>query len=188
MTTLEKNLKKKLKKLKQDPETLKKIEEIKPTRSEAFFGYSKEKRLEAVKNRQEIAKQVDKVITKFSKSEINDLAKATGLSTKAVRSIVDSKKSFKQWKARQTRGVNMVGMVVLSKLIRTVNESRLSGYQAGLLFQMLKPQIIKEISKTDAMTSINIGDNRRVSVYYPNFTPKDKVAEYNTVVKEKPEE
>jgi hypothetical protein len=187
MNTLENNLKKKLKQVKKTakiPELVK-IEETKnPTDKKiAMFGYTKEKRLENIERRGEIVKAVEKVVTNFSKSELTELSKASGLSIKAVKSIVSNKKSFKQWKARQSRGIDLVGLSALAKLIRTVSEGRVSPYQAGLLFQMLRGQIIREPKNTNPTTSISIGDNRRVNVYYPNFTQKDKQTEFNTAPK-----
>jgi hypothetical protein len=167
--TLEKTLNSKLKKIKK---TAIESGEILPAPIKDF-GYTKEKRLENIQRRGEISKAVDKVVNEFSKNEIAELSKASGLSIKAVKSIVSNKKSFKQWKARQSRGIDLVGLSTLSKLIETVHSGHVSPYQAGLLFQMLRPQILRESKKTDATTSINIGDNRRVSVYYPNFTAKD---------------
>ena len=191
MTTLQNNLKKKLTKIKKSSKIIKPLELIEegtPQNAKdkklAMFGYTKEKRLENIERRGEIVKAVEKVVTNFSKSELTELSKASGLSIKAVKSIVSNKKSFKQWKARQSRGIDLVGLSALSKLIRTVSEGRVSPYQAGLLFQMLRGQIIREAKNTNPTTSISIGDNRRVNVYYPNFTQKDKQTEFNTAPKD----
>jgi len=177
MPTLEKTLKKKLNKLKRTEEIKKSMIISAKAKTLATFGEVKEKRLENIKRRAEVAEAVEKTVANFSKGEIAELSKASGLSTKAVRSIVGSKTSFKQWKARKSRGIDLVGLSTLSKLIETVHGGHVSPYQAGLLFQMLRPQILRQSNKKEPTTSINIGDNRKVSVYYPNFREKSKEEE-----------
>jgi hypothetical protein len=87
---------------------------------------------------------------------------------------------FKEWKKKQTRIIDVVGITTLKNLITIVNQGRLSPYQAGLMFQILRGQIFRDTKKQEPTNTINIGDNRKVSVFYPNFTPKQKTAEYAT--------
>lgn len=176
MTTLQKNLKTKLKRIKKQNPNIK----DKPDISQNLPELAKEKRLENIEHRAELSEVVDKTLVSFTKADIKKLSEVTGLSVKATRDIITNKKNFKDWKKQQVRIMDTVGLVALGKLITTVNQGRVSPYQAGLMFQMLRGQIIREPKNTQPTTSISIGDNRRVNVYYPNFTQKDKKEEFNT--------
>lgn len=187
MPTLKKNLDKKIKKLQEENKVavLQPLEVIKPLTSSPVKATPKvatvargtrDKRAEMIainKNRIALNEVVKKNIEKYDKRDILEISKITGLSTRATRDVLANKKDFKNWRAKQMRMIDTVGLTTLKQLITIVNQGRISPYQAGLMFQMLRGQIIRSPKKGDPTTSINIGDNRKVSVYYPNFTPKD---------------
>ena len=127
-----------------------------------------------------LRKKVIDVVNKVDKKEMAELSKITGLSVKETTAILTNTKQWKGWKKRQKRLIDTVGIISLQKLIKIVNEGRFSPYQAGLMFQILRGQVMRDpVKKSDATTSINIGDNRRVNVYYPNFTPKVTANQFN---------
>lgn len=127
-----------------------------------------------------LRKKVIDVVNKVDKKEMAELSKITGLSVKETTAILTNTKQWKGWKKRQKRLIDTVGIISLQKLIKIVNEGRFSPYQAGLMFQILRGQVMRDpVKKSDATTSINIGDNRRVNVYYPNFTPKVTATQFN---------
>lgn len=176
MTTVLKTLEKKTKALKE------KIETVTPVhKSKEEIAQQRRDQMAVINgNRALIKKEIATVKTKLEKKDIEEIAKLSGLSVKATRGILTGKGEWKEWKRRQVRMIDTIGLVTLKNLITTVSSGRLSPYSAGMMFQILRGQILREPKKTEATTSINIGDNRKVSVYYPNFTPKDKKDEFAT--------
>lgn len=170
MPTTKKSLDKKIKKLKANIP----LEVLQPLTIDPKTEERRETMRELNNKRLALNKKIDQSVAKLEKKDIIEMARLTGLSIKATRELLTERKEWKGWKARQVRMIDTVGIVTLKNLITTVNQGRLSPYQAGLMFQMLRGQILRDPKKLDATTSINIGDNRKVSVYYPNFTPKDK--------------
>jgi hypothetical protein len=170
MPTTKKSLDKKIKELKANIP----LEVLQPLTIDPKTEERRETMRELNNKRLALNKKIDQSVAKLEKKDIIEMAKLTGLSIKNTRELLTERKEWKGWKARQVRMIDTVGIVTLKNLITTVNQGRLSPYQAGLMFQMLRGQILRDTKKLDATTSINIGDNRKVNVYYPNFTPKDK--------------
>ena len=136
------------------------------------------------KGRVELA--VTGVKSAWNYQDIKDLAEVTGLSTAKVKQIFFDNKSFKDWQKQKMRKLKITGFATLTKLLTIVNSGRLSPYQAGMLFNMIKPSII-EPKKDNAQNIVNIGDNRQVKVYYPNFDKtKPKMPEKSVNVAKTP--
>ena len=135
---------------------------------------------------QKLEQAVESVTTKWNYADIKELSQITGLSISNTKEILFSKKKLTDWKRQKTKKIKITGLVVLEKLIRTVNEGRLPTYNAGIMFNMLSGSFMpKKIDKANNV--INIGDNRQVKVYYPNFDRQNEnIAETNVDISKVP--
>jgi hypothetical protein len=129
---------------------------------------------------------VESVTTKWNYADIKELSQITGLSVANVKGLLFDKKKLKDWKKQKKRKIDITGMIVMEKLIRTVNEGRLGAYQGGIMFNMLYERFAGS-KQAKADNIINIGDNRQVKVYYPNFDKQNEnIAETNVDISKVP--
>jgi hypothetical protein len=135
---------------------------------------------------QKLEQAVESVTTKWNYADIKELSQITGLSVANVKGLLFDKKKLKDWKKQKKRKIDITGMIVMEKLIRTVNEGRLGAYQGGIMFNMLYERFAGS-KQAKADNIINIGDNRQVKVYYPNFDKQNEnIAETNVDISKVP--
>ena len=135
---------------------------------------------------QRLEQAVESVTTKWNYADIKELSQITGLSVANVKGLLFDKKKLKDWKKQKKRKIDITGMIVMEKLIRTVNEGRLGAYQGGIMFNMLYERFAGS-KQAKADNIINIGDNRQVKVYYPNFDKQNEnIAETNVDISKVP--
>jgi len=112
---------------------------------------------------------VVKARTDWNLADIKTLSEMMNLPIKKVKSILGNKSELKDYKKQKKQMIDLGGMNVLAKLIGTIDSSRLSPYQAGMMTSMLYDKFYPKKKGMEATNTINIGDNRSVKVYYPNF-------------------
>jgi len=135
---------------------------------------------------QKLEQAVESVTTKWNYADIKELSQITGLSVANVKGLLFDKKKLKDSKKQKKRKIDITGMIVMEKLIRAVNEGRLGAYQGGIMFNMLYERFAGS-KQAKADNIINIGDNRQVKVYYPNFDKQNEnIAETNVDISKVP--
>lgn len=122
---------------------------------------------------QKLEQAVESVTTKWNYADIKELSQITGLSVANVKGLLFDKKKLKDWKKQKKRKIDITGMIVMEKLIKSVNDGRLGAYQGGIMFNMLYERFAGS-KQAKADNIINIGDNRQVKVYYPNFDKQNE--------------
>ena len=135
--------------------------------------------------KKKIAYALELAVTKHVNGQARELAQVAGVPVTYATELLTSKRAFVDWRATKRRALDVRGVAVLDKLLRTIGDGRLSPYQAGMMYTMLHDKVMRPKANNKPENIINVGDNRKVSVYYPNFTAKDKKAEYNTAPKDK---
>lgn len=135
---------------------------------------------------QKLEQAVESVTTKWNYADIKELSQITGLSVANVKGLLFDKKKLKDWKKQKKRKIDITGMIVMEKLIKSVNDGRLGAYQGGIMFNMLYERFAGS-KQAKADNIINIGDNRQVKVYYPNFDKQNEnIAETNVDISKVP--
>ncbi|MDD5006694.1 MAG: hypothetical protein PHS33_09375 [Candidatus Omnitrophica bacterium] len=98
-------------------------------------------------------------------------SKTLGIPVKALSKVLDSDDVWNKHVEKVRRGLALLSFDVLETLLKNIKSKagQLPPHTAGILYGILHDKAMPSLNQAEAVANINIGDNRQIKVYYPNF-------------------